>query len=95
VRLYGTLPLDDPAPALNAAEGWVKHHGRDATVLLTLGRLARRARLWGKARAYLEASAGIRPDAETYRDLAELLEQMGENERAQACYRDGLRLAVE
>ncbi|WP_018233178.1 heme biosynthesis HemY N-terminal domain-containing protein [Thioalkalivibrio thiocyanodenitrificans] len=95
VRLYGTLPLEDPAKALNTAEGWVKHHGRDATVLLTLGRLSRRAKLWGKARAYLEASTGVRPDPETYRELAELLEQMGENERAQACYRDGLRLAVE
>jgi HemY protein len=95
VRLYGTLPLKDPAKALNTAEGWVKHHGRDATVLLTLGRLSRRAKLWGKARAYLEASTGIRPEPETFRELAELLEQMGENERAQACYRDGLRLAVE
>jgi HemY protein len=95
VRLYGTLPLEDPAKALNTAEGWVKQHGRDAAVLLTLGRLSRRAKLWGKARAYLEASTGIRPEPETFRELAELLEQMGENERAQACYRDGLRLAVE
>jgi HemY protein len=95
VRLYGTLPLEDPVRALNTAEAWAKQHGRDAVLLLTLGRLSRRAKLWGKARAYLESSSGIRPDPETYRELAELLEQMGDNERAQACYRDGLRLAVE
>lgn len=95
VRLYGTLPLEDSVRALNTAEAWVKAHGRDAALLLTLGRLSRRAKLWGKARAYLEASSSIRPDPETFRELAELLEQMGENERAQACYRDGLRLAVE
>jgi HemY protein len=95
VRLYGTLPLEDPVRALNTAETWAKQHGRDAVLLLTLGRLSRRAKLWGKARAYLEASSGIRPDPETFRELAELLEQMGDNERAQACYRDGLRLAVE
>jgi HemY protein len=95
VRLYGTLPLEDPVRALGTAEGWAKQHGRDAVLLLTLGRLSRRAKLWGKARAYLEASSGLRPDPETYRELAELLEQMGDNERAQACYRDGLRLAVE
>jgi HemY protein len=95
VQIYGTLPVDDPARALEIAEGWSKQHGRDAALLLTLGRLARRAKLWGKARAYLEASTGIRPRPETYRELAELLEEMGENERAQACYRDGLRLAAE
>ncbi|OOG25048.1 heme biosynthesis protein HemY [Thioalkalivibrio denitrificans] len=95
VRQYGTLPLEDPVKALNTAEHWAKQHGRDPVLLLTLGRLSRRAKLWGKARAYLEASSGTRPDPETYRELAELLEQMGENERAQACYRDGLRLAVE
>jgi HemY protein len=93
VRLYGTLPVENPARALETAEHWSKQHGGDASLLLTQGRLARRAQLWGKARAYLESSNGIRPRPETCRELAELLEQMGDNERAQAYYRDGLRLA--
>jgi len=50
--------------------------------------------LWGKARSYLDASIGITPRVDSYRELAELLELLGEDEAAMACYRDGLRLAT-
>lgn len=93
VRLYGELDSGDPAQQLRYAEGWLRGRERHPDLLLTLGRLAIRSQLWGKARGYLEASIGGEPRAETYRELGELLEQTGDMEEARACFRKGLALA--
>lgn len=94
VRLYGVLPEGEEPPQLETAEEWLRHHPRQAELLLTAGRLALRNRLWGKARSYLEASIGIEERAETYCELANLLKQLGENDKAIDCYRKGLNAAV-
>jgi HemY protein len=94
-RLYGVIEHSEPARALKHAEGWLKSHGDSAALLLSLGRLCQQAQLWGKARLYLESSLGQGPSPETYRELAQLLERIGEPARAEECYRKGLRLAVE
>ncbi|HDP88861.1 MAG TPA: heme biosynthesis protein HemY [Thioalkalivibrio sp.] len=94
VRLYGRVQFDRPDRTLREAEGWVQRHGEDATLLLTLGRLALQAQLWGKARAYLDASLAIGPQAETYYELARLSATLKEPEHADAYYRAGLELAV-
>lgn len=94
-RLYGVLDHSAPSRALRHAEGWLKAHGDSASLLLSLGRLCCQAQLWGKARIYFESSLGQQPDPETYQELARLLQQVGETERAEECFRKGLRLAVE
>lgn len=91
VRLYGQVRGSDPAKQLASAEGWLRDHERQPDLLLTLGRLALRNRLWGKARSYLEASLGSGPQAETYCELANLLHDLGEEERARELYRQGLQ----
>ena len=55
-RLYGLLRGSDPARQLHLAEGWLKDHPGDPSLLLTLGRLCLQNSLWGKARDYLESS---------------------------------------
>ena len=95
VAAFGLVRHEDPAAALAFAERFLEEHSRDAILLLALGRLARGAKLWGKARSYIEASIGIDPTAEAYRELAELLDRMGGPEQAGDCYRKGLRLAIE
>jgi hypothetical protein len=50
--------------------------------------------LWGRARSYLEASINLQASPESYRLLADLLEQMGEPAAAALCYREGLVLAT-
>lgn len=94
VRLYGMVEGSDPAKQLNQAEAWLQDHLRDAALLLTLGRLCRRNRLWGKARSYLEECIGLEPDPESYQELAALLEQRGEAAAAAACYQRGLGLVT-
>lgn len=94
VRLYGRLELPNPERPLAAAEGWLRNHEKSAELLLTLGRLAMRCQLWGKARAYLEASIGSEPMPETYCELARLLTYMEEPELAADYHKKGLELAA-
>lgn len=92
VLLYGRLPVPDATAALRRAEGWLKDHPEDGALMLTLGRLCRRAELWGKAREYLERSLAFSARPDTYRELAELKERDGDTAGAMACYRNVLRL---
>jgi HemY protein len=95
VQRYGRLSGADARLQLETAEAWLARHPREPALLLALGRFSLRNRLWGKARAYLEAAIGAggprRPAA--YRELGGLLEQMGEPAAALDCYRKGLALS--
>lgn len=95
VRLYGLVEGSNLNDQLKVAEGWLKKHPHDPVLLLTLGRLAIRNSLWGKARDYLKESLNISPQPEVLRELAQLLEQMGESKEAALCYQQGLLLATE
>jgi HemY protein len=91
-EIYGRVEGEDSAKQLAAAESWLKQRPENPVLLLTLGRLSLRSQLWGKARSYLEASIGAIPSAEAYRELAQLLERLGEKEAAMEYYRAGLEL---
>ncbi|HEC16819.1 MAG TPA: heme biosynthesis protein HemY [Sedimenticola sp.] len=95
VRLYGRIESNDPSKQLAEAEAWLMHHQGDPVLLMTLGQLSLRCRLWTKARGYLEASIEAGPSAMAYRELGALLEQMEEPEKAKTCYRYGLELGLE
>ena len=94
VDLFGEVEFANPDRALREGEGWIKQHGEDAALLLALGRVAAQAKLWGKARAYLDSSLAIQPRAATYYELARLAEELEERENADAYSRAGLKLAV-
>ena len=92
--LYGLIDLN-PSKQLSTAEGWLEREPHNPLLLLTLGRLCLRNRLWGKGKSYLEASIGLGPRAETYQELGALLESgLAEREQALRCYRQGLSLAL-
>ncbi|WP_375740656.1 heme biosynthesis protein HemY [Pseudomonas boanensis] len=92
VRLYGLLRGRDAARQLQTAEGWLKEHPSESALLLTLGRLCLRNQLWGKAREYFESSLSFKRDPETCAELARLLSQMGEVERSNQLFQEGLGL---
>jgi len=71
---------------------WSATQGEDPVLLEVLGQLAVRNQLWGKARAWFEASLGQSPQPRTYQALGELLERLEEPERAAECYRKGIKL---
>lgn len=93
-RGYGLAEHEDASKQLGYAEKWLKDHGRSPMLLLTLGRLAKRARLWGKARVYFESSINNGATAETYHELGSLLDEVGEIGPARENYRAGLGLAA-
>lgn len=94
IRLYGRIKGDDPARQLATAEKWLKEYEHHPEQLLAAARIAFQNKLWGKGRSYLEASIGFEPRPESYCELGQLLDQLGENERASVCYRLGLELAA-
>ena len=91
---YGLIEAADPVKQLATAEVWLRMQGKNPVLLLTLGRLSKRCRLWGKARTYLEASLGAGARADAYQELGGLLERLGQHEDAVECYRKGIALAV-
>lgn len=90
VHRYGLLDHPDVSKPLVVAEAWLRERPNNPVLLLTLGRLAQRAQLWGKARDYLESSLAISAAPETYAELARLMAQLGDSERSANYYQQGL-----
>jgi len=95
VGIYAQLNSSNLQQQLETAETWLHGHSRSASLLLALGILCLKCKLWGKAKNYLESSLGIKPMVETYLQLATLLQdQMDNIEKAREYYKAGLQLAV-
>ncbi|WP_210397166.1 heme biosynthesis HemY N-terminal domain-containing protein [Motiliproteus sediminis] len=73
VQLLGKLPTGDSQRQLKQAKSWLDNHPDDATLLLTLGRLAMRNRDWELARGYFEKSLAQQPSQEAFNELSRLL----------------------
>ncbi len=95
IRLYGDVETPHIVQQISYAEGLLKSHEKDPDLLLMLGRLCMRNRLWGKAQQYLEASSHLAPSPVTYKVLGELYTQLEEQGKAGEYYRRGLLLALE
>jgi HemY protein len=94
VRLYGRVASSDLSAQLKTAEQWAAQHPDDPELMLALARICLNHELWGKARSYLEACIGAGGPAEAYEELGRLLEQLDEQDKALAYYRDGLKKAA-
>ncbi|HEY9133846.1 MAG TPA: heme biosynthesis HemY N-terminal domain-containing protein [Dyella sp.] len=92
VGTYGSLSGDDEG-RLRRVEGWLDAHPNDASLLLTLGRMCVRIKLWGKARKYLERALALEPSSAIWEALGDVYVGDGDNVQAQRCYRNALALA--
>ncbi len=91
VATYSLIKSANPAHQLAVAEKWLKKHPNDPYLLLGLGRFCRQQKLWGKARDYLEKSLIYdSSNLETYLELGELSEDLGEPLQALAWFKKGL-----
>lgn len=90
IDTYGTLAGDDVEARLRRAESWLDAHPNDANLLLTLGRMCVRLKLWGKARQHLERSLALAPGAAAWEALGDTFAGQGDAEQAQRCYRNAL-----
>ena len=96
IDLYGRFESGDANTQLTRAEKWLDDFGHNENLLLALGRIAARARLWGKAQGYFEASIGARPTPAACLALAELFEQeLQQPDKAAQYYQQGLKLSLK
>ena len=92
VLLYGLTAGADIARQLSTAETWLKEHGDDPALLLSLGRLSLRNELWGKAKEYFEQGYRRSPNAELCFELGRLLSNMGNQAEAERYTLEALQL---
>ena len=93
MKVYGELQEADPEQQLKFAESCLKQHQKDPALLKTLGDLAIRCQLWGKAKDYLQQSIAIKPAPSNYHALGSLLERLNDYDGARNAYRQGLMAA--
>lgn len=89
--LYGRLG-GEAGGRIAKAEKWLQRYPENGELLLALGRLCLKQRLWGKAQSYLEASLAVWESREAMLELAQLLDQLGRPEEANRLYRDSARI---
>ena len=95
IDVYGRLETKDTSAQLARVEKWLDELGQNETLLLALGRIAMRARLWGKAQGYLEASIGAKATPAACLALAELFDQqLRQPDKAARYYQQGLKLSL-
>ena len=95
IHLYGTTNGKDRQKQLLFAESLLAQRTNDPALLLSLGRLALRNELWGKAREYLEASLGLRKSVDVYNELGHLLAHLNQFETSSRYFQEGLLLAAD
>ena len=93
VQLYGEIAGANPAAQLESAEEWRVRHGDSASLLLTVGRLARRLQQADKARAAFERSLALGAGSPAHAELAQLFEAQGDTAHALEQYRQALASA--
>lgn len=91
---YGLLEGGDAKAQMQTAERWFKKRKDSAELLLTLGRLSLRNRLWGKAREYFMSSLALKETSEAHAELGRLLDSMGEHEAYQDHVQKGFEVVA-
>jgi len=93
IETYGELGGDDVEARLRRVEGWLDAHPNDPNLLLTLGRMCVRLKLWGKAHQHLQRSLALQPSAGAWEALGDTFAGQADMAQAQRCYRNALAFA--
>ncbi|MFT6916264.1 MAG: HemY protein [Motiliproteus sp.] len=83
VNLYGRIAATDPDKQYQQALRWQRVHPKDATLQLTLGRLALRNQQWPQAQKHFETSLEQQSSTEAYAELARLLQHLPDDAASQ------------
>lgn len=91
ITIYGTLPSNNLNRQLVIVGAWLKMYGSRPELLLLLGKLCERLKLWGKAKDYFERCLMLGPNPEAALVYGKLMEELNERESALQIYRNALR----
>ncbi len=94
VERYGQIEHPNLGSAIKLGEKWLLDHEKSPMLLLTLARLHREYKLWGKSKSYYNSSLNFLPSADVYLEFAEMLEELEEHDNAQICYKQGLDYSI-
>ena len=90
----GYLETSEPGNLLVNMEHWIKERPGNPALMLSLGRVSLRNKLWGKAREYFESSLRFSKSkalsAQANAELARLMDHLGEHEHSASLYRKAL-----
>jgi len=91
LRRYADCAGSEPLPLIQRAETWRRDHTEDPDLLFALGRLCFQQQLWGKSQAFLDGALKATDDkalsVRVHRTLAQLHEELGNQEQAAQHYR--------
>jgi len=93
IRYYGLIRAENESKQLSTAESWLKKHPEDPELLLCLGRLCSREKLWGKAKLHLDKLIALDPSSPAFLELAKVSDGLGEQEAMQNNYRKAAEYA--
>ncbi|MBL4821640.1 MAG: hypothetical protein JKY98_11730 [Gammaproteobacteria bacterium] len=83
IEKYGEVDFSDDAQQLVHAEQWLIQRSDNHVLLLALGRICMRNKLWGKGRNYFENSLRISASAEVYGELSRLTRGLGDQDASE------------
>lgn len=90
VHIYSELPHANLNKLLVVVGSWLQQYGQKPELLMALGKLCMKAKLWGKAKDYFEKCLAQGPNTEASLAYGKLLEQLDELDAALIQYKDGL-----
>lgn len=94
IVLYGLTQSPNGKKQLRTIENWIQKQPNNPHLLQAAARVCVSNKLWGKAKNYYEASLAVQERHDTYKELGDLMEQMGDSQLAAECYHKGLALKV-
>lgn len=94
ITLYGISKHNNYSTAIKQAEKWLTEHSNNPELLLSIARLYNQHSSSEKAREFYTESLNLAPNLAAYLEFAEYLEQKGEQENAERCYKQGLKYCI-
>ena len=92
IHLYGRIACRDPKRQLDLCNKLLATHPKDPDILLALGRISLRHKLWDKAREYLEQSLDFSNSHQAYWEMGVLMAQLKEHELSSTYFQRGFQL---
>lgn len=83
---YCSLNSSNPIKQLKTAEKWLIAHPNDEHLLLGLGTLCKKQKLWGQTQHYLQESLAIKENIAAYVELADMAESQKDLAKAMSYY---------
>jgi HemY protein len=94
VRRYIALEGQALAEKLSVVELWQKQYGNDPDLLLAIGDLCRKEKLWGKAQLFLEQAVAQKPTAAAHFSLGQMFDSLNNPDQANTHFRAAAALGA-